>query len=184
MENVFHRKTVFFYYCHFLKLLLSFTWAEPPLPPAAPRGVCRRWALGGKEARAGREGRREMGGRAFAGSWIQSQGSRILLVSLVQVPESRILIQEQASVVGPFPPPTLLPVSSCQPHFSLLSNFHLSLNLFLAEKLHLSPMSLLPFEFLFSHGMLATPKNCQTLRSTHYFDQHYSSTEPHAQVLE
>ena len=75
-----------------------------------------------------------MGGRAFAGSWIQSQGSRILLVSLVQVPESRILIQEQASVVGPFPPPTLLPVSSCQPHFSPLSTFHSFLSISFWQK--------------------------------------------------
>ena len=72
-----------------------------------------------------------MGGTVFAGSSIRSRESRILiLVSLLQLPESKILNQEHVSVAGPFPRPTSPSVSFWQPQFSLLPTF-LPLSLFL-----------------------------------------------------
>ena len=65
----------------------------------------------------------------FAGSSILSRGSRILLVSLLQLPESKILIQEPAVSVRLFPRPTSPSVSFWQPQFSLLPTF-LPLSLF------------------------------------------------------
>ena len=93
------------------------TWADSPLPPA-PRGVCTRWALGGKGARSGK---REMAGKVFAGSWIRSQESRIPLVSSVQVPESKILIQEEQASVRPTSPPVSFWLAAFSLHFSTLS---------------------------------------------------------------
>ena len=63
-----------------------------------------------------------MGETVFAGSSTQSRESRILLVSLLQLPESKILIQEHVSV-GLFPRPTSPSVSFWQPQFSLLPTF-------------------------------------------------------------
>ena len=72
-----------------------------------------------------------MGGTVFAGSSIRSRESRILiLVSLLQLPESKILNQEHASAAGPFPRPTSPSVSYwLLPQFSLLSTFFTSLPL-------------------------------------------------------
>ena len=64
-----------------------------------------------------------MGETVFAGSSTQSRESRILLVSLLQLPESKILIQEPAVSVRLFPRPTSPSVSFWQPQFSLLPTF-------------------------------------------------------------
>ena len=72
-----------------------------------------------------------MGGTVFAGSSIRSRESRILiLVSLLQLPESKILIQELASAAGLLPRPTSPSVSYwLLPQFSLLSTFFKPLTL-------------------------------------------------------
>ena len=62
-----------------------------------------------------------MAGKVFAGSWIRSQESRIPLVSSVQVPESKILIQEEQASVRPTSPPVSFWLAAFSLHFSTLS---------------------------------------------------------------
>ena len=93
-----------------------------------------------------------MGGKVFAGSWIRSQESRILLVSSVQVPESKILIQEEQASVRPTSPPVSFWLAAFSLHFSPLSQ-----SLFSSTELHSSPISLplfIPLQDTFSPNRL------------------------------
>ena len=133
----------------------------------------------GREGGESREGREERDGREGF-RWILDPESSIQDPPGFFGPGSRVQDPDPGASFCCWTLPSSHLVACFILPATLFTSFHfslLSLNLFLAEKLHLSPMSLLPFELLFSQRMLATPQNCQNLRSTHYFDQHRSSTE-------